>query len=124
MGIITVTNLGKAYKYYPTRWSQLAEWVTPSHRPQQIFKWVLQEINFAVSPGGVVGFIGINCASKSNLHKMIVGTAQPTSGCVNITGRVATLLEHGMGLHPVFTGWQNSFLAGNFLAAEWKKLLD
>ena len=101
MGTITVTNLGKAYKQYPTRWSRLAEWVTPGHRPRHSLKWVLQDINFTVNPGEAVGIIGINGAGKSTLLKMITGTTQPTTGGVHITGRVAALLELGMGFHPI-----------------------
>ena len=115
MGTISVTNLGKAYKQYPTRWSRLAEWVTPGHRPRHSLKWVLQDINFTVNPGEAVGIIGINGAGKSTLLKMITGTTQPTTGGVHITGRVAALLELGMGFHPDFTGRQNAFMAGQLL---------
>jgi lipopolysaccharide transport system ATP-binding protein len=115
MGTITVTNLGKAYKQYPTRWSRLAEWVTPGHRPRHSLKWVLQDINFTVNPGEAVGIIGINGAGKSTLLKMITGTTQPTTGSVRITGRVAALLELGMGFHADFTGRQNAFMAGQLL---------
>ena len=115
MGTITVTNLGKAYKQYPTRWSRLAEWVTPGHRQRHSLKWVLQDINFTINPGEAVGIIGINGAGKSTLLKMITGTTQPTTGGVHITGRVAALLELGMGFHPDFTGRQNAFMAGQLL---------
>ncbi len=115
MGTISVTNLGKAYKQYPTRWSRLAEWVTPGHRSRHSLKWVLQDINFTVNPGEAVGIIGINGAGKSTLLKMITGTTQPTTGGVHITGRVAALLELGMGFHPDFTGRQNAFMAGQLL---------
>ena len=122
MGTITVTNLGKAYKQYPTRWSRLAEWVTPGHRSRHTLKWVLQDINFTVKPGEAVGIIGINGAGKSTLLKMITGTTQPTTGGVHITGRVAALLELGMGFHPDFTGRQNAFMAGQLLGYRSKKL--
>ena len=115
MGSITVTNLGKAYKQYPTRWSRLAEWVMPGHTRRHTLKWVLQDINFTVNPGEAVGIIGINGAGKSTLLKMITGTTQPTDGGVQITGRVAALLELGMGFHPDFTGRQNAFMAGQLL---------
>lgn len=115
MGTITVTNLGKAYKQYPTRWSRLAEWLVPFSKPRHQLKWVLQDISFKVNPGEAVGIIGINGAGKSTLLKMITGTTQPTTGSVQITGRVAAMLELGMGFHPDFTGRQNAFMAGQLL---------
>jgi len=115
MGTITVTNLGKAYKQYPTRWARLAEWLDPSGKPRHHLHWVLQEISFTVQPGEAVGIIGINGAGKSTLLKMITGTTQPTTGSVRIAGRVAALLELGMGFHPDFTGRQNAFMAGQLL---------
>lgn len=115
MGTITVTNLGKAYKQYATRWSRLAEWVLPRIKPRHRLHWVLQGVNFTVRAGEAVGIIGINGAGKSTLLKMITGTTQPTIGSVNITGRVAALLELGMGFHPDFTGRQNAFMAGQLL---------
>lgn len=115
MGSITVSNLGKAYKQYPTRWSRLREWVTPGKRQFHSTKWVLQGINFAVQPGEAVGIIGINGAGKSTLLKLITGTTQPTTGSVHMTGRVAAMLELGMGFHPDFTGRQNAYMAGQLL---------
>lgn len=115
MGSITVSNLGKAYKQYSTRWSRLREWITPGKRQYHHTKWVLQGINFAVQPGEAVGIIGINGAGKSTLLKLITGTTQPTTGSVHMTGRVAAMLELGMGFHPDFTGRQNAFMAGQLL---------
>lgn len=113
MGTINVTNLGKAYKQYLTHWSRLAEWVGFGKRHEM--KWVLQDVTFTVSSGEAVGIIGVNGAGKSTLLKMITGTTQPTTGSVRINGRVAALLELGMGFHPDFTGRQNVFMAGQLL---------
>jgi lipopolysaccharide transport system ATP-binding protein len=115
MGTITVTKLGKAYKQYPNRWSRLFEWITPGSTKYHELKWVLQDINFTVQPGEAVGIIGINGAGKSTLLKLITGTTQPTTGSVHMTGRVAAMLELGMGFHPDFTGRQNAFMAGQLL---------
>ena len=115
MGSITVTNLGKAYKQYPTRWGRLAEWVLPGSKPHHELKWVLQGVSFSVNPGEALGIIGINGAGKSTLLKMITGTTQPTTGNVHISGRVAAMLELGMGFHPDFTGRENAFMAGQLL---------
>jgi lipopolysaccharide transport system ATP-binding protein len=115
MGSISVTNLGKAYKQYPNRWSRLLEWITPGQTKRHELKWVLQGINFTVKAGEAVGIIGINGAGKSTLLKLITGTTQPTSGSVHMSGRVAAMLELGMGFHPDFTGRQNAFMAGQLL---------
>jgi lipopolysaccharide transport system ATP-binding protein len=115
MGTITVSNLGKAYKQYPNRWSRLIEWLDPRDKSHHTLKWVLHSINFTVQAGEAVGIIGINGAGKSTLLKMITGTTQPTTGVVHITGRVAALLELGMGFHPDFTGRQNAYMAGQLL---------
>jgi lipopolysaccharide transport system ATP-binding protein len=112
MGSIRVANLGKAYKQYPTRWSRALEWLLPFVGPRHRLKWVLRDISFNIEPGEAVGIIGINGAGKSTLLKLITGTAQPTTGSVEITGRVAAMLELGMGFHPDFTGRQNVFMAG------------
>ncbi len=115
MGSIRVTQLGKAYKQYSNRWARLGEWVLPFRGPRHRLKWVLSDVNFSISQGESVGIIGINGAGKSTLLKMITGTAQPTTGQVVTTGRVAALLELGMGFHPDFTGRQNAVMAGQLI---------
>jgi lipopolysaccharide transport system ATP-binding protein len=115
MGTISVSNLGKAYKQYPNLWSRLLEWITPGKAKRHELKWVLQGINFTVNAGEAVGIIGINGAGKSTLLKLITGTTQPTTGGVHMTGRVAAMLELGMGFHPDFTGRQNALMAGQLL---------
>ena len=115
MGSIRVSNLGKAYKQYNNRWSRLAEWMVPGGAARHRLKWVLKDINFSIEPGEAVGIIGVNGAGKSTLLKLITGTVQPTSGNVAVAGRVAALLELGMGFHPDFTGRQNAILSGQLL---------
>jgi len=115
MSSIIVENLGKAYKQYPTRWSRLAEWLSPGKKIYHRLKWVIQDISFTVNPGEAVGIIGVNGAGKSTLLKMITGTTRPTIGKVRMSGRVAALLELGMGFHADFSGRQNVFMAGQLL---------
>lgn len=122
MGSIQVAQLGKAYKQYPSRWARLAEWLIPFSRPRHQLKWVLQDISFNVYPGEALGIIGINGAGKSTLLKMITGTTQPSRGQIQIQGRVAALLELGMGFHPDFSGRQNVFMAGQLLGLSMEEL--
>lgn len=112
MTAITINNLGKAYKQYPTRWARLFEWFDPRKKTYHHKHWVLQDINFTVQPGEAIGIIGVNGAGKSTLLKMITGTTQPTKGDIKVNGRVAAMLELGMGFHPDFTGRQNAYMAG------------
>jgi lipopolysaccharide transport system ATP-binding protein len=122
MGSIQVTQLGKAYKQYPTRWSRLAEWLIPFSAPRHQLTWVLQDVSFQVNPGEALGIIGVNGAGKSTLLKMITGTTQPNAGHIDIRGRVAALLELGMGFHPDFSGRQNVFMAGQLLGLSMEEL--
>ncbi|MGZ3182191.1 MAG: ABC transporter ATP-binding protein [Telluria sp.] len=115
MGAIHVANLGKAYRHYPQRWGRALEWLLPGATPRHDLKWVLRDVSFRVAPGEAVGLIGINGAGKSTLLKLITGTTQPTTGGVAMEGRVAALLELGMGFHPDFTGRQNAYMAGQLL---------
>lgn len=115
MGSIQVQSVGKAYKQYPTRWSRLAEWLLPGNAPRHSLRWIIRDVTFDVKPGEAVGIVGINGAGKSTLLKIITGTTQPSCGSVQLQGRVAALLELGMGFHPEFTGRQNVYMAGQLL---------
>lgn len=115
MGTISVNNLGKAYKQYPGRWMRLLDWLVPGKAKRHQLKWVLQDLNFRVKKGEAVGIIGVNGAGKSTLLKLITGTTTPTTGTVQTSGRVAAMLELGMGFHPDFTGRQNVLMAGQLL---------
>lgn len=110
MGTIEARGLGKAYKRYPRRADRLLEWLGFGTRHQR--HWVLQDVGFTIRPGESVGIVGANGAGKSTLLKMIAGVLQPTTGTVTATGRVAALLELGMGFQPEFTGRQNVRMSG------------
>ena len=113
MGYLRVRNLGKAYKRYPQKWGRLAEWVGLGMHHE--LTWVLRDVSFDVAAGEAVGIVGANGAGKSTLLKLIAGTVRPTTGAFEVGGRVAALLELGIGFHPEFTGRQNAQMAGHIL---------
>lgn len=115
MGLIKISSLGKAYKVYANRWSRLSEWLSLRKSNKHELHWVIRDVSFDIQPGDAVGVIGVNGAGKSTLLKLITGTTQPTEGRVEIKGRVAALLELGMGFHPDFTGRQNCYMSGQLL---------
>ena len=108
---IQVKQLGKAFKLYARNFARLLDWL-PGVPSQHQLKWVLQDLNFQIQPGESVGIVGRNGAGKSTLLKLMTGTLVPTTGQVEIQGRVAALLELGMGFHPEFTGYENVRMAG------------
>lgn len=122
MGKIVVSHLGKAYKNYPTRGMRLAEALLPEYGDLHTTHWVLRDINFVVEPGEAIGIMGINGAGKSTLLKMLAGTLSPTEGSVSVAGKVAAMLELGMGFHPDFTGRQNVYMAGQLLGLKTQEI--
>lgn len=124
MGDIRVKGLGKAYKQYSGQWSRLAEWILPAGKPRHVENWVLRDIDFHLKEGEAVGIVGSNGAGKSTLLKILAGTVRPNCGEIAIHGRVAAMLELGMGFHADFTGRQNAVMGGQLLGLSVEEILE
>ncbi|MEO6231963.1 MAG: ABC transporter ATP-binding protein [Ferruginibacter sp.] len=134
--IIEVENLSKLYKLGSLGtgtfshdlnrwWSKTSKKEDPdmlaaekndrSLKSKSGYTWSLKDINFTVNQGEIFGIIGKNGAGKSTLLKILSKITKPTTGCIKIDGRIASLLEVGTGFHPELTGRENVFLNGAIL---------
>lgn len=114
MSLLVIDNLGKSYRTYRSEWQRIARWFFLPVKPSEEH-WVLKHISFSVLPGEAIGIVGQNGAGKSTLLKMITGTLYPTEGDIQINGRVAAILELGMGFNPELTGRQNVYHAAGLM---------
>lgn len=124
MSIISVRNLGKAYKLYPSKFAKFIEWISPIKCKKHDLKWILKDVNVDIHRGESIGVIGSNGAGKSTFLKIITGTISQTEGVRIVNGRISALLELGIGFHPDFTGRQNVYMSGQLLGMTIDQIND
>jgi ABC-type polysaccharide/polyol phosphate transport system ATPase subunit len=112
-GAIRVEHAARKFRVYPQQQRTLKELLVARRRVRGTDVWALRDVSFTVEPGEAIGLIGRNGSGKTTLLRLLSGIIRPTSGRVDVDGRVGSLLELGAGFHPDFTGRENVFLNGS-----------
>lgn len=107
---ITIRGLSKCYQVYDQPRHRLMQMLFRGRRQYYREFWALRDVSFDVKRGETVAIIGRNGSGKSTLLQLLCGTLAPTTGAVEVAGRIAALLELGAGFNPEFTGRENVFL--------------
>jgi len=102
--------------------AHLGNWFA-DRREIEIF-YALKELSFRIDPGESVAVVGANGAGKSTLLSLIAGLARPDSGAIQVSGRVAALLELGSGFHPDLTGAENVRLNAALLGIHRERMAE
>lgn len=120
---LEIIDVSKCYQVYDNPLRRLKQFIVPNLQSRlgkvpRVYHeefWALQDITFSLPKGETVGIVGRNGSGKSTLLQIIAGTLSPTQGTVNVSGRVAALLELGAGFNGDFTGKENVYLNGALL---------
>lgn len=123
MHAIEISNISKAFPVYAKPHHRLLQMLSRRNKQRWYQEFVaLHDVSFNVERGETLGIVGRNGSGKSTLLQIICGTQTPTTGQVNVNGRVAALLELGSGFNPEFTGRENVFLNGMVLGLSWEEI--
>ena len=112
---ISVRDLNKIYKLYDKPVDRLKEALGLSRRKRYKEHYALRNVDMDIRQGETVGIIGTNGSGKSTILKIITGVLNPTSGQVEVDGRISALLELGAGFNMEYNGIENIYLNGTMI---------
>lgn len=119
---IKISNLTKIYKLYGRNRDRLKDSLGLSKKVNYTEHYALKNVDMEVKTGEAVGIIGVNGSGKSTILKIITGVLNPTSGDVEINGRISALLELGAGFNMEYTGLENVYLNGTMMGFTEKEI--
>ena len=110
--IIKAENISKAYKIYEKNLDRIKDTFSPFKKSYGKTFYALRDVSFEIRRGENLGLVGKNGAGKSTLLKIITGVLTPTSGKLEVKGKIASLLELGAGFNPEMSGIENVYMNG------------
>jgi lipopolysaccharide transport system ATP-binding protein len=119
---IEFRGVSKSYSVYDTAGDRLKELLTFNRLSFHRDFWALRDVSFEVERGETFCIVGENGSGKSTLLQIVAGILQPTSGTVQVNGRVSALLELGSGFNPEFSGRDNVYMNGAILGLSTKEM--
>ena len=122
MNAVEFQGVSKSYAIYDAPGDRLKELLTLNRLKRHKDFWALHDVSFQVKRGETFCIVGENGSGKSTLLQMVAGILHPTSGDVNIQGRVSALLELGAGFNPEFSGRDNVYLNGSILGLTTRQI--
>lgn len=112
---IQVSNISKAFKMYNTPMDKMREALSISGRILHTDFYAVTDLSFSVKKGEILGIMGRNGSGKSTLLKMITGIYEPSKGEIEVSGKISSLLELGMGFNMEYTGIENIYFYGTLM---------